>query len=102
GIGTLIGSLWLLNAMLTFHNVWPTVLIRPSREFSIELAGILLLLVAWQSLRGALPRRLLILVGSLFVFGAIGRYAEVTAPALYGREVNLYWDLPHVGALTGM
>ncbi|HEY0939664.1 MAG TPA: sulfatase-like hydrolase/transferase [Steroidobacter sp.] len=98
----LIASLWLLNALLTFHNVWPTVFIRPSGELSIELAILLLILAAWQRLRGALPRRLLIVLAALFVLGAIGRYAEVTAPALYGREVNLYWDLPHVGALTGM
>ena len=32
----------------------------------------------------------------------IGRYADVTAPALYGRPMNLYWDarhLPNVGAM---
>jgi hypothetical protein len=32
----------------------------------------------------------------------IGRYAEVTTPALYGRAVNLYWDaqyLPNVAAM---
>lgn len=98
----LLAALWVLNAMLTFHNVWPTVLIRPSREFSIELAGILLLLALWQHTRGALPRRFLVALAVLFVLGAIGRYAEVTAPALYGREVNLYWDLPHVSSLAGM
>ncbi len=98
----LIAALWLLNAMVTFHNVWPTVFIRPSRELSIELAGTVLLLTAWQWLRGAAPRRLLVLLAVLFVLGTIGRYAEVTAPALYGREVNLYWDLPHVTSLAGM
>jgi hypothetical protein len=98
----LLAALWVLNAMLTFHNVWPTVFIRPSREFSIELAGLLLLLVLWQHARGAVPRRLPAVLAILFVLGAIGRYAEVTAPALYGREVNLYWDLPHVSSLAGM
>lgn len=98
----LLVALWVLNAMLTFHNVWPTVFIRPSYEFSIELAGILLLLLWWQRMRGALPRRLPTVLAILFVLGAIGRYAEVTAPALYGREVNLYWDLPHVSSLAGM
>ena len=32
-----------------------------------------------------------------------GRYADVTAPALYGRDVNLYWDLrflPDVAAMV--
>ena len=32
----------------------------------------------------------------------IGRYADVTAPALYGREINLYWDLRHVSAVAAM
>ena len=32
----------------------------------------------------------------------IGRYAEVTAPALYGRPVNLYWDSRHVSAVAAM
>jgi phosphoglycerol transferase MdoB-like AlkP superfamily enzyme len=26
----------------------------------------------------------------------VGRYADVTAPSLFGRPVNLYWDLPQV------
>jgi hypothetical protein len=99
---TFIAALWLLNTMLTFYNVWPTVFIRPSHELSVELAVILLLMVAWLRLRNALPRRLLAVLSVLFVIGALGRYAEVTAPALYGREVNLYWDFPHVGAVTGM
>ena len=33
------------------------------------------------------------LCGSLLV---IGRYAEVTAAALYGRDINLFWDLRFV------
>ena len=32
----------------------------------------------------------------------LARYAEVTAPALYGRGVNLYWDARHVGGVVGM
>lgn len=98
----LVAALWLLNAMVTFYNVWPTAFIRPSHELSAELAGILLILIAWQRLRGRLPRGLFVVLSVLFVIGAIGRYAEVTAPALYGRDVNLYWDLPHVGAVTAM
>lgn len=97
-----IAALWLLNAALTFHNVWPTVLIHPSREISVELAGILLLMSAWLSVRDALPRRLLGVLAALFVLGVIGRYAEVTSPALYGREVNLYWDLPHLSSVAAM
>jgi hypothetical protein len=32
----------------------------------------------------------------------LGRYAEVTAPALYGRPVNLYWDSQHLPKVAAM
>jgi Sulfatase len=32
----------------------------------------------------------------------VGRYAEVTAPALYGRDVNLYWDLRFIPDVVAM
>ena len=38
----------------------------------------------------------------MWVFLVLGRYAEVTAPALYGRPVNLYWDSRHVSAVAAM
>lgn len=97
-----IAALWLLNALLTFHNIWPTVFIRPAGEFSIELAGILLLMAAWLQARNKVPRWILAVLAVLFVLGALGRYAEVTAPALYGREVNIYWDLPHLSSVAAM
>ncbi|WP_129646214.1 sulfatase-like hydrolase/transferase [Peristeroidobacter agariperforans] len=101
-VAAALAGLWLLNALVTFHNVWPTVFIRPSSELSIELAGILLLMAAWMQLGGRIPGRVLAGLAVLFVIGALGRYAEVTAPALYGREVNLYWDLPHLSSVAAM
>lgn len=97
-----MAAVWLLNAMLTFHNVWPTAAIHPSHELSIELACVLLILAAWLRVRASVPRPVLVVLAVLFVFGALGRYAEVTAPALYGREVNLYWDMPHLGSVAAM
>ncbi len=47
-------------------------------------------------------RRTMLALAALMFFLTIGRYADVTAPALYGRPVNLYWDarhLPNVGAM---
>ncbi len=54
--------------------------------------------------RGFAPpgRRTALALAALMFFLTIGRYADVTAPALYGRPVNLYWDarhLPNVGAM---
>src|SRR5687768_10746147 len=50
-----VAALCLLNAMLTFHNVWPTLSVRPSKELSLDLAGILLLLVGLRWIRGPVP-----------------------------------------------
>jgi hypothetical protein len=94
-------ALLLLNAAVTFHNVWPTLLITLRGDVSVELGVLLLALVAWSTFftpgRLAWP-----LVTLLVIVFMLGRYAEVTAPALYGRPVNLYWDaehLPKVGAM---
>ena len=31
-----------------------------------------------------------------------GHYLDVTAPGLYGREFNLYWDSQHLGNVAAM
>lgn len=98
----LIAALVFLNASLTFRNVWPTPGITWSSDLSIELAaGVLLLALAtWRF--GAPPRPLISLTAVAWLLLTISRYADVTAPAIYGREVNLYWDSRHVGAVISM
>ena len=86
-----------LNASLTFGNVWPTPAIRWQTQLSAELAAGILLL-AWTKWRRAVPA-----VSLVWMLLIAGRYAQVTAPALYGRDVNLYWDLrlmPDVAAMV--
>lgn len=95
-------ALVLLNGLFTFHNVWPTAFIHWPGELSVELSALLLLLALIQRWRAAVPRWLLVWLAAASVIGVLGRYGEVTAPALYGRAVNLYWDLPHVASLAGM
>ena len=98
----LVVALGLLNAALTFTNVWPTPKVRLSGDLSVELAVCVLgLVLAWRwvgAASGAMRRWLAI----LWVFLVAGRYAEVTVRALYGRDINIYWDLqllPNVGAM---
>ncbi|MEO7775454.1 MAG: hypothetical protein ABIT36_11125 [Steroidobacteraceae bacterium] len=92
----------LLNATLTFHNVWPTPYIHWTGELSVEIAALLLLLAVYATQR-RLPQRLLCeTFAVLLIVALLGRYGEVTAPALYGREVNLYWDLRHLGSVVAM
>jgi hypothetical protein len=104
---TLAAALLLLNAALTLGNVWPTPWIEPRAEISVEVAALVLGLAAYAELaarRGFAPpgRRTALCLAALMFVLTIGRYADVTAPALYGRPVNLYWDarhLPNVGAM---
>jgi hypothetical protein len=95
-------ALMLLNGSVTFHNVWPTLGVHWPGELSVELAVVLLLLAASNAWRGPTAPRLLALLSGLVVLFALGRYGEVTAPALYGRDVNLYWDAPRLVSVAEM
>jgi hypothetical protein len=101
-----------LNASLTFDNVWPTLAIRLTGDVSIELAVCVLGLLLWR-LRpwrraavarssGAASRTAVRCLAVLWVALIVGRYVDVTVRSLYGRPINLYWDLrfvPDVGAM---
>ena len=91
-----------LNFALTFHNVWPTLWVLPAVELSVELGVLLLVLVAWAAFVGPLGRKALVGTTLLVLVLLLGRYAEVTAPALYGRPVNLYWDSQHLPKVAAM
>ncbi len=95
-------ALVLLNGSVTFHNVWPTLGVHWPGELSVELSGLLLLLALSNAWIGRSSPRVLALLSVLVVLFALGRYCDVTAPALYGREVNLYWDAPRLVSVIEM
>jgi hypothetical protein len=99
---TFAAALVLLNASLTFVNVWPTLSIRPALALSPEMAICVLgLALAAPKLTGR-PRGALRWLAALWVVLVLGRYVDVTTQSLYGREINLYWDIrniPDVGAM---
>ena len=92
-------SLVVLNASLTFENVWPTLKVRWGSALSLELALCVLLLAIAHRWAGRLARRAL---PALWVALVAGHYLDVTAPGLYGREFNLYWDSQHLGNVAAM
>ncbi len=95
-LGTGVAFL-LLNALITFETLWPGPWVRPGLRLSFELClGVLVLMafVAWRG-RAPGPRALATLAAGYTVLVLV-RYADVTAPAVFGRDVNLYWDGPHV------
>ena len=92
----------LLDASLTFENLWPTPAITWHGRLSVELAvGVLALLLVSRA-SGPLSRRAVAWVSAVWTLFVLGRYAEVTAPALYGRDVNLYWDLRFIPDVVSM
>jgi hypothetical protein len=92
-------ALVLLNASLTFANLWPTPKIRWQNALSIELAVCVLLLALVPRAATRVVRRML---PALWLFLVVGHYLDVTAPGLYGRKLNLYWDVPHLGNVVAM
>ena len=99
---TLIGVLFLLNASLSFHNIWPTPAIGWRGELSIELAVILLMMIAARRWFAPPSRTALRWMTAIWVMLVIGHYADVTTPALYGRDINLYWDLRYMPDVAAM
>ena len=98
----LAAALAVLDASLTFNNLWPTPAVSWSGELSVELAACVLAMAIAGRWFGPPSRAVLGFVAALWVLLVAGRYAEVTAPALYGREINLYWDVRHVSAVAAM
>ncbi|MDA0663388.1 MAG: sulfatase-like hydrolase/transferase [Proteobacteria bacterium] len=91
-----------LNVLLTLQNVWPTPLVRVTSEISIEIAVLLCVFVLAAEFH-RLPGKSAGRVIAVFLFLlVIGRYADITAPALFGRRIDLYWDARHVPAVAAM
>ncbi|MDS4029539.1 MAG: hypothetical protein RKO66_05650 [Candidatus Contendobacter sp.] len=95
-------ALFILNSALTFQNRWPTVGVRWVPELSAELAALLLGLVLVTAWRGPLGRGWRSAVLAVFVVLTLGRYLDVTAPALMGRSIHLYWDSRHIPAVAAL
>jgi hypothetical protein len=85
-----------LNAMLAFDNWWPTPAIWPDHRLAGEFVWCWVALLAWVKWRGALGARALAALAGAYLLLVVGRYLDVTAPALFGRPVNLYWDAPEL------
>ncbi|HEY6923793.1 MAG TPA: hypothetical protein VI653_10010 [Steroidobacteraceae bacterium] len=100
-IGIVLALLF-LNFALTFENVWPTPAVRWAGEVSVELAVLTLLLALSHVWRDNTSPRVLNACAVAIVVLTLGRYGDVTAPALYGRPINLYWDLPNMGSVVAM
>jgi Sulfatase len=99
---TLAVALFILNASLTFRNIWPTPAFRWAGDLSIELGACLALVLLATTGRGVASARLVRLLTIVWVVLVFGRYADVTTPALLGRPINLVWDVRYAQDVTAM
>lgn len=90
----------LLNALLTFENRWPGFGVLAMPRLSFELCLAVVALMGWVAWRGGLSRRAATALALGFVALVAVRYADVTAPAVLGRPVNVYWDGRHAAELA--
>ncbi|MBT2323397.1 hypothetical protein J7E62_13680 [Variovorax paradoxus] len=88
--------LLLLNALLTMENHGPGLWPRPALRISFELAMALVALAAWVAWRGQPGARMLRLLAAVTAFWVLARYLDVTVSAVFGRQINLYWDSRHL------
>ena len=95
-------ALALLNAALTLGNIWPTPFVRLTGDVSAELAVCLLALVLCRGWVAVHHRVTLGVLSIAWLLLLVGRYAAITSQSLWGRDINLYWDLPHVPAVGAM
>ncbi|MEZ5661798.1 MAG: sulfatase-like hydrolase/transferase [Burkholderiaceae bacterium] len=82
----------LLNGLLSAENIWPTILIKPDHRLAPEFVLLWCLLLGAFVWRGTVGRKTLNGLAGLYLLLVLGRYLDVTVPALFGRPVNLYWD----------
>lgn len=95
-LGAALLALLFLNALLSFGPWWPTPGIVLQARLAPELVALWGVLL-WLAARPAAPSRgTLWALSVLLLLLVLGRYADVTAPSLFGRPVSLYWDLPQV------
>lgn len=85
-------ALLVLNAFLSMTNWWPTPFVELDKRLAPEfvLLWVALLLLVWR--RKVLGPRLIALLTWVYLIFVLGRYFDTTAPALFGRDINLYWD----------
>ena len=96
-LGIALLALFLLNSALSMTNWWPTPYVkldaRIAPEFIYVWCGIVLWVVlARRGIVTAVSARGVTLLAVFYFALTLGRYIDTTAPALFGRAVNLYWD----------
>ena len=91
-----------INAVLSFNNVWPSLLVKPDARLAPEAVLVWVLLLAWAWITERGKRWVTAAVATGVVVLALGRYWDVTVHAVFGREISLYWDIQEAWRLLSV
>jgi hypothetical protein len=91
-----------LNAAITLQNAWPTLWAIPGTAISVELLFLLAVMVLYMERRRAIGATVAWGLAAVLYLLVAGRYAAVTAHSLFGRPINLFFDLPHLPEVVAM
>jgi hypothetical protein len=90
------------NAAVTLQNAWPTLWAIPGTAISVELLVLLAVIVLSMERRSAVSGTVVWAVSAVLFLLIVGRYAAVTSHSLFGRPINLFFDLPHAPEVMAM
>ena len=85
-------ALFVLNAALSMTNWWPTPFVQLDKRLAPEFVLLWVLILGLVAWRGVLSRTSVVALTAGYLLLVFGRYFDTTAPALFGRDINLYWD----------
>nr|UOZ96503.1 hypothetical protein NCPCFENI_00398 [Cupriavidus sp.] len=91
-----LAALVILNGLLSFTAWWPTPAVLPDLRIAPEFVLLWLAILLNARLHGSLARPVLWTLTLIYTVFVFARYLDVTAPALFGRSVSLYWDIPQI------
>ena len=90
--GQALLALFALNAFLSMTNWWPTPFVQLDKRLAPEFVLLWVVILGWVAWRGMLSRGVVTALTAGYLLLVFGRYFDTTAPALFGRNINLYWD----------
>ncbi|MGE3704139.1 MAG: sulfatase-like hydrolase/transferase [Vicinamibacterales bacterium] len=99
---SLAAAILVLNVSVAFENIWPTPAVTWRGALSVELGACLAVLLLATRIGRPASRRLLAMLSAVWVLLIVGRYVDVTTPALLGRPVNLFWDVRYAWDVAAM
>jgi hypothetical protein len=94
-VGFVLAAL-LLNGLLSMNPVWPTPWVEPDARLAPEFVWTWVLLLGLAACKVRLTPSLLRALTAVFLLLVAGRYVDIMVPSMFGRPINVFWDIPQI------